>query len=268
MTAAKPASPPDPSTASAPQPNPEPKRRAPPSSAPPDTRFSMENVAKLLFSAARNEPKANPTMVGFFRGMVVAQSYFIVILLGTVVMTGLIFAQKTFYHLLILDRDSLPSRTQIIYPFTEPNLTGTAITNMAMNLVTEVLTFGFHNADGRLLSARHLFTEECWQRFAKAYLQYGRLEAVKRNQQVITAIATAGAVVVAEGKINKRERWVVQVPIAVTFQAGAETATKRSILQLTLVRASTLKHPEGVAIDGWEELAAGFGQKQGSAIGR
>jgi hypothetical protein len=261
---ADPASAPDPEPTTEPAPKP---ARRPRPAPPPDTRFGMENVAKILFAATRDEPKANPTMVGFFRGMVVAQSYFIIILLGMVVLTGLVFASKTFYHLVILDKQALVERVQRVFPFDEPNLTRTAIINMGMNVVTQVLTFGFNNADQRLLAAQHLFTKECWQRFAKAYLQYGRLEQVKRYQQVITAIATAGAVIVSEGKIGRRDRWVVQVPIVVTFQAGAETQIKKSILQLTLVRVPTIEHLEGVAIDGWEELAAGFGQKQGSAVG-
>ncbi|MBI3418532.1 MAG: DotI/IcmL family type IV secretion protein [Proteobacteria bacterium] len=246
------------------------------------TRLSVDNITKILFAATQDEPRATPQMTKFFRGLVEAQSYLLAILLGATILVSVAFATQTFYHLIILDHEGLPTAgldrsghrlaqpyahaPYLMYPLDEPNLTHTAILNMTMNIVTEVLTFGFNNADERLLSARHLFTNDAWQRFAKAYLQYGRLEKIKRYQQVLTAIATHGAVIVSEGMVYHRDRWVTQVPIVTTYQAGDKVAHKRSILQLTLVRASTLEHPEGVAIDGWEELAGGLGVRQGWAM--
>jgi intracellular multiplication protein IcmL len=213
--------------------------------------------------------------------LVLAQSWVIMLLVVLTILTFTVFAPKTIYHLVILDKQGVPTKLfmkgnppkevpgQYFYPpyllqaLDEPNLTHTAILNMAENVVTQVLTFGFNNADERLLGMRHLFTKEAWNYFGRAYLQQGRLDLIKRNQQVLTAVATAGPVVVSEGMVDDVDRWVVQVPIVTTFQAGKSSSTKRSVLQVTLVRASTLEHPEGVAIAGWEELAAGLGVRQG-----
>jgi intracellular multiplication protein IcmL len=221
------------------------------------TGLSSQQLAKLMFAATKDEPRATPGMTKFFKNLVVAQSYLLALLVVVTIVISLVFAPRTIYHLVVLDHDGLPHEVRQLYQLDEPNLTHTAILNMSMNVVTEVLTFGFNNADERLLSARHLFTPEAWQKFAKAYLQEGRLEKIKRNQQVLTAIASNGAVIVSEGKKNRKDSWVVQMPIITTFQAGSAALPKRSVLQLTLVRASTIEHPEGVAIDGWEELPAG-----------
>ncbi len=242
-----------------------PKKLAPMKAERPEvhTRLSPTQVAHLLFAATKNEPRSTPGMAKFFRALVVLQSYLIAILMGTTILTAIAFAPRIYHHLVVLGHDALPERVQYIHALDEPNLTHTAIINMAMNVVTQVLTFGFNNADERLLNARHLFTRRAWNKFARAYLRYGRLDKIKNNQQVLTAIATDGAVVVLEGPYFGTDRWVVQVPIITTYQAGSKVAHKRSVLQLTLIRASTLKHPEGVAIDGWEELAAGLGVRQG-----
>lgn len=210
-----------------------------------------EHVYSTVFKPDMKEPMASPGQYRVLRGVVTLQSNIILFLLFAVIITAIVFADTFIYHLAILDKQGLPEKVQEIYALDEPNLTRTAITNMAMNIATEVMTFGFNNSDERLLRARRLFTDEAWQRFAKAYLSPGRLEKIKNLQQVLTTVAVNNAVISEEGIWNGKYRWVVQVPIITTYQAGKKIQPISSTLELTLVRAPTLKHPEGVAIDAW-----------------
>lgn len=210
-----------------------------------------EHVYSTVFKPDMREPMASPGQYRVLRGVVTFQSNLILGLLFCTIICSVVFADQYIYHVAILDKEGLPEKVQQLLPLEEPNLTRTAITNMAMNVATEVMTFGFNNSDERLLRARRLFTDEAWQRFAKAYLSPGRLDKIKGLQQILTTIATNGAVISEEGEWAGRYRWVVQVPIVTTYQAGKRLQTQYSTLELTFVRAPTTKHPEGVAIDAW-----------------
>ncbi len=221
----------------------------------PTTAIKPEQVYKVVFHPSEPAPVGSSAQFRFARGLVTILSYIIAMLVFCVFMVFFMFADTYFYHFSVLDRERIPERLVTMHPLDNPNLTRTGITNMAMNIATEVLTFGFNNADERLLKSRRLFTEAAWLRFAKAYLKEGRLDKIKLNQQVLTNIARDNAVIVEEGKNSSGElQWVVQVPTITTYQAGKKIVPVRSVLQITLIKASTLEHPEGVAIDGWEQL--------------
>lgn len=221
----------------------------------PTTAIKPEQVYKVVFHPSEPAPVGSSAQFRFARGLVTILSYIIAMLVFCTFMVYFMFADTYFYHFSVLDRERIPERLVTMRPLDTPNLTRTGITNMAMNIATEVLTFGFNNADERLLKSRRLFTEAAWLRFAKAYLKEGRLDKIKLNQQVLTNIASDNAVIVEEGKDSSGEqKWVVQVPTITTYQAGKKIVPVKSVLQLTLIKASTLEHPEGVAIDGWEQM--------------
>ena len=221
----------------------------------PTTAIKPEQVYKVVFHPSEPAPVGSSAQFRFARGLVTILSYIIAMLVFAVFLVFFMFADTYFYHFSVLDRERIPERLATMRALDTPNLTRTGITNMVMNIATEVLTFGFNNADERLLKSRRLFTEAAWLRFAKAYLKEGRLDKIKLNQQVLTNIASDNAVIVSEGKNSIGEQqWVVQVPTITTYQAGKKIVPVRSVLQLTLIKASTLEHPEGVAIDGWEQL--------------
>lgn len=220
----------------------------------PTTAIKPEQVYKVVFHPSEPAPVGSSAQFRFARGLVTILSYVIAMLVFCAVSVYIMFQDTYFYHLSVLDRERIPENLTLMRPLDTPNLTRTGITNMAMNVATEVLTFGFNNADERLLKSRRLFTEDAWLRFAKAYLQQGRLDKIKSNQQVLTNVAVENAVIVEESNADGEQKWVVQVPTITTFQAGKRVVPVRSILQITFVKASTLKHPEGVAIDGWEQI--------------
>lgn len=220
----------------------------------PAVNLDPDKVYDTVFKPDHDDPAGTPPQYMFLRDLVHFQSGVILFLMFLVILTSVVFADKDFYHLVILNRKAQPERVHHLYPLDEPNLTRTAITNMVEGMTTKVLTFGFNNADERLLAAKRLFTKVAWDRFVKGYLGPQRLDRIKDSQQVLTAIATKGAVIVWEGRKLGKYRWVVQVPILITYQAGQRISPQRTTLQVTLEKASTLKYREGVAILAWEML--------------
>jgi hypothetical protein len=222
-----------------------------------DVTIKPQQIYKSIFSPARKEPPGNPGMYHFLRWLVAFQGGLIAVLIGFAVLTSFVFGDTYVYHLVVLDRSAFPKQVKTLLPLDEPNLTRTAIVNMAMHVATQVQSYGFHNADERLLKARRLFTDEAWQSFALAHLQPGRLDRFKENRQILSTIATKGAVIVKEGVEGGRYRWVVEMPIISSYLAGSDDAPRNALLRITFVRAPTSEFPEGVAIDGWKEKGGG-----------
>ncbi len=216
-------------------------------------KFEPQQIYKTLFAPARSELAGSSDMYHFLRAIVTLQSYLIMLLLGASVLVSFVFADKNIYHLVVLDRAAFPKQVKRLVPLDEPNLTRTAITNMAMHIATQVQSYGFNNADTRLLQAKRLFTEDAWFAFASAHLKPGHLDTFKENQQILSTIASNQAVIVAEGRQKGVYRWVVELPFISSYLAGKESSSRNGTLRLTLIRASTVDYPEGVAISGWRE---------------
>lgn len=220
-------------------------------------KIEPQHIYKVLFAPERTEPPGSPGMYHALRSVVAVQSYFIACLLIFTVLTAYVFADKYFFHLVILNRAAFPDKVVTMTGLDEPNLTRTAIVNMAEHIATRVKSYGFHNVDQRLLEARRLFTEDAWLAFAKAHLKPGHLDEFKRNQQILTTIASNQPVIVSEGKENGVQRWVIEMPYISSYMAGQESSIKRGILHLILVRAPVDQYPEGVAISEWRETSGG-----------
>lgn len=221
------------------------------------TKIEPQHIYKILFAPARSEPPGSSAMYNVLRGVVAVQSYAIACLVIFMVLTAYVFADKYYFHLVVIDRNAFPKELVNLVGLDEPNLTRTAITNMAEHIATRVQSYGFHNADQRLLEAKRLFTDDAWLAFAKAHLKPGHLDEFKRNQQILTTIASKQPVIVSEGKENGVQRWVLEMPFISSYMAGQSTSTKSGVLRITLVRAPVDKYPEGVAIAEWREMGGG-----------
>jgi intracellular multiplication protein IcmL len=215
----------------------------------PDLRAS--HVAYTVFAPEQKEPMASPGQYRVLRGFVAFQSYAILFLLVMVVLAAVGFAPQYIYHMVVLGKDGLPEKVKPVYAFDQPILSRTAISNMALNVATQILTFGFNNADERILRARRYFTEKAWNRFVKGFLNPEILDKIKSQQQILTAIATKGPVIIREGPTKDNYEWVVQVPVLISYQTGRKVVPVSVILEITFVKSDSLKHPEGVAIDSW-----------------
>ena len=87
--------------------------------------------------------------------------------------------------------------------------------------------------------------------FNEALTQSRLLEQVEQYQQVVTATATGAPVVVQEAVINGVYRWVVQMPLLVTYQSGSKRSDSNLMVTLVIVRVPTLETPNGIAIEQW-----------------
>ncbi len=133
----------------------------------------------------------------------------------------------------------------------EPNLSTPALMSWTAQAATEVMTFGFHDYRRRLQEASRNFTRIGWASFTTALEKSRIMESVEQNQQVLTAAPTSAPVLISEGVVNGRYQWQVELPMVITYQAGALRRADNLVLTLLIVRVSKLESPNGVGIEQW-----------------
>jgi intracellular multiplication protein IcmL len=133
----------------------------------------------------------------------------------------------------------------------EPNMNDAAIVSWAARAASDVMTFGFHDYQKRMQESSTHFTRRGWQSFTDALGRSRLMENVQKSQQVVTAAPKGAPVVVQQGLVDGIYRWVVELPLIVTYQSGTAQTSSTLEIQLVIVRVSTLDNPSGVGIQQW-----------------
>ncbi len=136
-------------------------------------------------------------------------------------------------------------------PLNEPNMNDAAIVSWAARAGSDVMTFGFHDFQRRLQEASTYFTRRGWQSFSEALDRSRVMEGVQQAQRVVTAAPKSAPVIVQQGLVDGIYRWIVELPLVVTYQSGTAQQSDTINVQLVIVRVSTLDSPSGVGIQQW-----------------
>ena len=138
-----------------------------------------------------------------------------------------------------------------LVPLDQPNMSTSALMSWVSQAATEVMTFGFHDYQRRLQDASRHFTRRGWESFTTALQRSRIIESVDELQQVVTAAPRSAPVLVQQGVFNGRYRWVVRLPLTVTFRSGSKQSSSNLEITITIERVPTLESPNGVGIESW-----------------
>lgn len=184
-----------------------------------------------------------------FRNMLriaIAESVIIVALIATFIVY--INASKPQDHYFATTADG---RIMQLVPLNLPNMGTSALMSWVAQSSTEVMTFGFHDYQRRMQQSSRHFTRHGWESFTNALQKSRIIEAVEASRQVVMAQPSSAPILIQEGVFNGKYRWVVDLPLAVTYQAGAATRTDNLKVRLVIDRVPSLENPNGVGIEQW-----------------
>lgn len=136
-------------------------------------------------------------------------------------------------------------------PLDQPNISNAALMSWVSQAATEVMTFGFHDYQRRLQDASRHFTRRGWESFTTALQRSRIIESVENLQQVVTATPRSAPVLLQQGLFNGRYRWIVRLPLTVTFTSGNKSTSSNLEVTITIERVPTLESPNGVGIESW-----------------
>jgi len=138
-------------------------------------------------------------------------------------------------------------------PLNVPNMGTSALISWASQSATEVMTFGFHDYQRRMQQSSRHFTSYGWESFANALQKSRIIESVEVGRQVATAQPRSAPILIQEGVFNGKYRWVVDLPLAITYQSGSSSRTDNMTVRLVINRVPSLENPNGVGIEQWIE---------------
>jgi intracellular multiplication protein IcmL len=131
------------------------------------------------------------------------------------------------------------------------NMSPSALLSWSAQTASEVMTFGFHDCQRRLeYSSRH-FTKHGWETFSSALIKSRIIESITALQQVVSAEPRSAPILVEQGVFKGKYRWVVKLPLKVTYQSGAESRIDNPDVTMVIDRVSQLENPSGVGIEQW-----------------
>jgi len=184
-----------------------------------------------------------------FRNMLriaIAESIIIVALILTFIVY--INAAKPQDHYFATTADG---RIMQLVPLNLPNMGTSALMSWAAQSATEVMTFGFHDYQRRMQQSSRHFTRHGWENFTNALQKSRIIESIESTRQVVTAQPSGAPILIQEGVFNGKYRWVVDLPLTVTYQAGTANRTDNLMVRLVIDRVPSLENPNGVGIEQW-----------------
>ncbi|MBS0359405.1 MAG: type IVB secretion system apparatus protein IcmL/DotI [Proteobacteria bacterium] len=143
---------------------------------------------------------------------------------------------------------SINGRVTPLYPLDRPNQSDSAVLQWANQAAIASYTYNFVNYRQELQAASEFFTTTGWKNFLDELDASNTLDAVKAKRLIVSAVATQAPVILEKGVIEGRYSWRVQMPILVTFQSSSEFSQARYMVNILIVRVSTLNSPRGIGI--------------------
>ncbi len=135
-----------------------------------------------------------------------------------------------------------------LVPFSQPNLSNSAIVEWANTAATAAYSYNFVNYRQALQQAADYFTPEGKQMFFSAIKNSNNLHAVISKKLIVSAVATGVPVLLEQGLLANRYTWKVQIPMLITFQSASQFSQQAVTITLLIVRVSTLTSPQGIGI--------------------
>ena len=136
-----------------------------------------------------------------------------------------------------------------IVPVDQPYLNDAAVLNFAVEAITNSLTLNFANWRAQLSSASDFFERpNGWNNFLEALEGSGTLDLI-RNRNLVSSVVANGAVIVDRGPDSRgRYRWVVQVPVTISYQSANEGRSETRLAELEIARLPTWQTSRAVGV--------------------
>lgn len=108
-------------------------------------------------------------------------------------------------------------------PLDRPKMEPAEVIDWVAKAVPEALTFSWIDHQRALQEASKNFTKGGWESFTDALQKSHILDGVRELRQTVTAKTRSPPVIVQSGVLNRKYRWIMQVPLSVEYTSGKES---------------------------------------------
>jgi intracellular multiplication protein IcmL len=143
---------------------------------------------------------------------------------------------------------TIDGRVTPLVPLDQPNMSTSALLQWANTAAIAAYTYDFVTYRQALQAASEYFTPDGWSAFMDALTSSNNLDAVTSKKLIVSAVATGAPVVLAQGLLEGRYSWKVQMPMLVTYQSASQFSQQSVLVTMLITRISTLTSARGVGI--------------------
>jgi intracellular multiplication protein IcmL len=134
-------------------------------------------------------------------------------------------------------------------PLTQPYLSTPDLLQWTSYSLPFVLTFDFVNYARELKDYSSYFTVNGWKKFLEVLNIYANFNTVQNTKLFINAKAAGAPYILNQGLLQEKYGWWIQMPINVSYSSAEKNTIVPLVIQVLVVRVSTLNNLDGVGID-------------------
>lgn len=140
-------------------------------------------------------------------------------------------------------------RVQPAVPLSQPYLSTPDLLQWVSDSIQKAFVLDFYNYNDQLKHASQFFTQNGWQTFVNQLNIYANYNNVQAYKMFINATPTSAPIILQQGLLSGVYGWWVQMPIEVNFASYTKASKQSLLLQILVVRVSTLNNLSGVGIE-------------------
>jgi intracellular multiplication protein IcmL len=142
-------------------------------------------------------------------------------------------------------------RIMQMLPLDQPNMDTPALLSWVAGAAADVMTFNYTDYQRRLQQSSKHFTKTGWETFATAMQRSRIIDSVTGQNQMVSAQPQSAPVLMQEGAMDGKYRWLVTMPLVVSYRSGTASRTETMQLSLVIERVAALENPNGIGIAQW-----------------
>jgi intracellular multiplication protein IcmL len=136
-------------------------------------------------------------------------------------------------------------------PLDRPNMDTPALLSWIASAAADTMTFNYTDYQRRLQQASRHFTKAGWETFAAAMQKSRIIDSVTAQSQMVSAAPQSAPVLLQEIVSDGKYRWLVTMPLVVTYRSPVTSRVDTLNLTLVIERVPALENPNGVGISQW-----------------
>ncbi|MHB1946488.1 MAG: DotI/IcmL/TraM family protein [Gammaproteobacteria bacterium] len=134
-------------------------------------------------------------------------------------------------------------------PLDKPYLHEPDLIQWVSEAIPNVFTFDFLHYSDQLKGVNPYFTPNGLSKFLALVNVYANADKVQNSKLFISCSPSGAPFIINQGELNGRYGWWVQMPITLNYITVDKSSATDLVLQVLVVRVSTLDNLYGVAID-------------------
>jgi intracellular multiplication protein IcmL len=140
-------------------------------------------------------------------------------------------------------------RVQPEVPLSQPYMPTPDLLQWVNDSIQKAFTLDFYNYNDQLKNISQFFTQNGWQAFLNQLNIYANYNNVQAYKMFINATPTSAPIILQQGLLSGVYGWWVQMPIDINYASYTKASKQSLLLQMLVVRVSTLNNLSGVGIE-------------------